>query len=149
MKRIIIEIRNKQLLSNCNEIVVKVRKESITQDKQQVFFSRYMQEQIDNWEEKKHYRTVATYLSTKNSFMAFRNNQDIPFSQIDKRVIENYENYLLSKGIIKNSSSFYMRIMRAVYNRAVEDGLKEDTLQKCLYRYRQDRQAGDATQITM
>ena len=93
MKRIIIEISNEQLLSNCNEIVVKVRKESKTQDTQQVFFSRYMQEQIENWEEKKHYRTAATYLSTKNSFMAFRNNQDIPFSQIDKRVIENYERW--------------------------------------------------------
>ena len=34
-----------------------------------------------------------------------------------------YEAWLHGKGITKNSSSFYMRILRAVYNRAVEKEL--------------------------
>lgn len=34
-----------------------------------------------------------------------------------------YEAYLHGKGAVRNSSSFYMRIFRAVYNRALEKGL--------------------------
>jgi len=34
-----------------------------------------------------------------------------------------YEAYLRNKGLTKNSTSFYMRILRAVYNRAVEKDL--------------------------
>lgn len=36
-----------------------------------------------------------------------------------------YEAYLKAKGIAMNTVSFYMRILRAVYNRAVEKGITE------------------------
>ena len=35
--------------------------------------------------------------------------------------IQDYETWLRMKGITPNTSSFYMRILRAVYNRAVDD----------------------------
>ena len=34
-----------------------------------------------------------------------------------------YEAYLRGRGLTKNSTSFYIRILRAVYNRAVENSL--------------------------
>ncbi len=36
-----------------------------------------------------------------------------------------YEAYLHGKGAVRNTSSFYMRILRAVYNRALEKELME------------------------
>ena len=125
MKRIVIEISKEQLLCNGDEIIIRM-KVPPSEERHEFSFSDYIQKQIHNWEEKKHYRTAATYKSARNSFMAFRNGQDIHLSQIDKNVIENYEKYLLTKGITKNSTSFYMRILRAVYNRAVADGIIED-----------------------
>lgn len=37
--------------------------------------------------------------------------------------MQQYESYLKNEGIKMNTVSFYMRVMRAVYNRAVNDGL--------------------------
>lgn len=45
---------------------------------------------------------------------------------IDHILMEDYQAYLASLGVVPNSISFYMRILRAVYNRAVEQELTED-----------------------
>ena len=68
-------------------------------------------------------RTAENYSYTLKSFMQFRENKDILLSEVDSDLIELYEAYLQNKGVIRNTSSFYMRILRAVYNRAVEKEL--------------------------
>ncbi len=72
-------------------------------------------------------RTSETYTATLRSFKKFRKNCDILFDDIDAEIIMSYESYLRSRGLVPNSSSFYMRNLRAVYNRAVE---KRITTQK-------------------
>ena len=69
------------------------------------------------------YRTSEAYRTTLRSFMRFRDNNDIMLHDINSDVIQMYEAYLHSCGITKNTCSFYMRILRAVYNRAVDQGL--------------------------
>ena len=44
-------------------------------------------------------------------------------ADIDSDLILMYEAFLRGRGLTKNSTSFYMRILRAVYNRAVEKDL--------------------------
>lgn len=68
-------------------------------------------------------RTSETYTATLKSFMKFRKEQDVPLDGMDSNLILLYEAYLKAKGIRMNTISFYMRILRAVYNRAVEKGL--------------------------
>lgn len=68
-------------------------------------------------------RMVDAYSSTLNSFKRFRNNRNIALSRIDSELMLAYEAYLKNSGISPNSSSFYMRNLRAVYNRAVEKEL--------------------------
>lgn len=68
-------------------------------------------------------RTSETYTSTLNSFKRFRKGKDLPLNHMDSDLIQAYEAYLKSKGVCPNTSSFYMRILRAVYNRAVEKSL--------------------------
>ena len=68
-------------------------------------------------------RTSETYTATFNSFMAFRENQDIPLDGISSDIILLYEAHLKARGVCMNTISFYMRNLRAVYNRAVEKGL--------------------------
>lgn len=69
------------------------------------------------------HRTSETYHATIRSFMQFRENKDVLLDEIDSDLMLMYEAWLHGKGITKNSSSFYMRILRAVYNRAVEKEL--------------------------
>ena len=68
-------------------------------------------------------RTSETYTAALRSFMTFRENQDLPLSGITSDLLLLYEAYLKNRGICMNTISFYMRILRAVYNRAVERGL--------------------------
>ena len=68
-------------------------------------------------------RTSETYTATLNSFMAFRENQDIPLDGISSDIILLYEAHLKARGVCMNTISFYMRNLRAVYNRAVDKGL--------------------------
>ena len=65
-------------------------------------------------------RTAETYHATLRSFMHFRRNKDVPLTDIDSDLMLTYEAWLHNRGVSKNSSSFYLRILRAVYNRAVE-----------------------------
>lgn len=68
-------------------------------------------------------RTSETYTATLNSFMAFREEQDVPLDGISSNLMLLYEAYLKARGVRMNTISFYMRNLRAVYNRAVEKGL--------------------------
>lgn len=70
-------------------------------------------------------RTSETYAATLVSFMKYRRNEDILICEIDSETIMDYEAWMKAKGICPNTTSFYMRILRAVYNRAVEKGLTE------------------------
>ena len=70
-------------------------------------------------------RTSETYTATLRSFSSFRDGQDVPLDGITSDLMQLYEAYLKARGVRMNSISFYMRIMRAVYNRAVEKGLTQ------------------------
>lgn len=77
-------------------------------------------------------RTSETYTATLKSFMGFRKEQDVPLDGVNSDLILLYEAHLKTKGVRMNTISFYMRILRAVYNRAVE---KELTPQKYPFRH--------------
>ena len=68
-------------------------------------------------------RTSETYTATLKSFIAFRENQDVPLDGISSDMMLLYEAHLKARDVSMNTISFYMRNLRAVYNRAVEKGL--------------------------
>lgn len=68
-------------------------------------------------------RTSETYRSALNSFSRFRNGEDVMLDAFSQGLMESYEAHLQSRGLVPNSISFHLRILRAVYNRACEQGL--------------------------
>lgn len=70
-------------------------------------------------------RTAETYQQALNSFMRFRNGVDLYFDMINEDIIEQYEQYLRANYLCRNTTSFYMRILRCIYNRAAEEGLTQ------------------------
>ena len=71
-------------------------------------------------------RTSETYKSTLNSFKKFRHDEDIMLDCINSEIMEAYEAWHKERGVAPNTISFYTRILRAVYNRAVEDEIIEN-----------------------
>ncbi|MFR9507797.1 MAG: site-specific integrase [Rikenellaceae bacterium] len=85
----------------------------------------FMQSTIARLIELRKLRTSETYKTTLNSFMRFREGEDLLLTDLSSDMMISYEAYLKYENVSMNTISFYMRILRAVYNRAVENELIE------------------------
>nr|WP_320948455.1 site-specific integrase [Bacteroides intestinalis] len=66
--------------------------------------------------------TAHVYRSARNSFSTFNNNKDIPFRKLDPCLLKHFEIYLRQRKCSWNTVSTYMKVLRAIYNRAVDNG---------------------------
>lgn len=71
-------------------------------------------------------RTSETYKSALKSFRMYRKDEDIMLDCITSATMEDYGSWLKKRGVAPNTVSFYARILRAVYNRAVEEEIIEN-----------------------
>ena len=86
----------------------------------------YMESIIVKLKQNGKVRTSETYKSALSSFKKFRQDEDIMLDCLTSEVMESYEAWLKGRGVALNTISFYTRILRAVYNRAVEDDIIEN-----------------------
>lgn len=96
----------------------------------------YMESIIVKLKQNGKVRTSETYKSTLNSFKKFlasqaskddyRQDEDIMLDCLTSEIMEAYEAWHNKRGVTPNTISFYIRILRAVYNRAVEDDIIEN-----------------------
>ena len=103
-----------------DDIVVRFRG-----GRQEQSFNDYICQQIARLKRLGKIRTSETYMAALRSFSGFMNDKEVLFDLINANLIAEYEAYLKGRGNSPNTVSFYMRILKAVYNRAVEDGLTE------------------------
>ena len=94
-------------------------------DKTTVF--EYMRRQSERMMKLGRVRTGETYRQTLHSFMKFRNGVDLYFDMLDADIVEQYESFMRANNLSRNTTSFYMRILRCIYNRAVEEDLTTQT----------------------
>jgi len=94
-------------------------------NKQEQLFNIYIRQQIARLKRLGKIRTSETYTAALRRFNSFMNDKEVLFDQLNADLIAEYEAYLKGRGNSPNTISFYMRILKAVYNRAVEDGLTE------------------------
>lgn len=71
-------------------------------------------------------RTAETYRTALNSFRKFSREEDIMLDSISPETMEAYEAWHRNRCVTPNTISFYTRILRAVYNRAVEEDIITD-----------------------
>ena len=94
-------------------------------NRQEPSFNNYIRQQIARLKRLGKIRTSETYTAALRSFSGFMDDKEVLFDQINADLIAEYEAYLKGRGNSPNTISFYMRILKAVYNRATEDGLTE------------------------
>ena len=112
------QLENKRVKYTADDVISIFQKQS---NEQSLF--NFIQAVIAQLQQMGKQRTSETYCCTLKSFMQFRGDKDVLLEDIDSDLMLMYEAYLRNKGLTKNSTSFYMRILRAVYNRAVEKEL--------------------------
>ena len=118
LQSIINQLENKRVKYTADDIISTFQKQG---NEQSLFY--FMQSIVAQLQQMGKQRTSETYRCTLNSFTQFREDKDVLLEDIDSDLMMMYEAYLQNKGLTKNSTSFYMRILRAVYNRAVEKDL--------------------------
>ena len=64
-------------------------------------------------------RIRETYACAMNRFLQFRGGHDIALDAIGSQEVEAFESHLKQAGLTLNTVSFYMRVLRAIYNKAV------------------------------
>jgi integrase len=65
-------------------------------------------------------RTADAYRTATRELLKYTRNKNLPLKQIDSALIKGFEKELKATGKSMNTISFYMRNLRAVYNRAIE-----------------------------
>ncbi|MDO5395710.1 MAG: site-specific integrase [Bacteroidales bacterium] len=97
----------------------------------------YMDSLIIKFRQNGKLRTAETYVATLNSFRKFLTcrqpsediyslQKDIMLDCLTPEIMEEYEAWQQRRGVTPNTISFYIRIIRAVYNRAVRHGVIDD-----------------------
>lgn len=86
-------------------------------------FFKFMERERERLSRQGRFGTAANYLTARNSFRTFLEGRDLSFGQLSRRLMADYQDWLKRKGISPNTSSCYMRALRAVYNKAVDEGL--------------------------
>ncbi len=83
----------------------------------------YMSRIIDRMSERGQCGTAANYTSALSSLRQYRRDIDLPLTDITTFLLEDYQSYLRHRNVMINTMTFYLHILRAVYNRAVRERL--------------------------
>lgn len=85
----------------------------------------YMRAQVAQLRAINRLGTAKNYEKVMCSFGKFLDDMRLPLAALTEEIIADYNAYLIRRGLVRNSVSFYMRILRAVYNKAVRQRLIE------------------------
>ena len=136
MKTIVIKISAEELLQNDGENIVIVLDDKMkgivknetedTPKRQGMGFFEFMKTVIDELDKALKERTAEAYRAVLSCLQKWRNGEDFALRELNSKMALDYEVWLKQKGLTMNTSSFYMRTMKAVYYRAVERELVSD-----------------------
>ncbi len=80
----------------------------------------FFENEIEDCKSRLHLGTARNRERTLRSIRHFLQGRDIPITKVTAHFVTDYERWLTEKGLVRNSSSFYIRNLRAVYNKAVK-----------------------------
>lgn len=71
-------------------------------------------------------RTAQAYQSALNQLLTFTRQPALKIQELNTPLIQKFQTWLISRKASNNTISFYMRNLRAIFNRAVSQGLATD-----------------------
>ncbi|WP_160111150.1 site-specific integrase [Dysgonomonas sp. Marseille-P4361] len=115
LEKILNEHRRKEM-NNIDQLIADFKHNAFTSS-----FSDYAKLLANKLAEEKRYRTSEAYLSVMRRTVKFNQECDFSLNEITAEFVENYERELSHQGLSLNTISFYMRNLRAIYNKAIAD----------------------------
>lgn len=115
LKEIVINLMTSQPYVTADMIAQNYRELDYTKS-----FFTIMEGRIEQLRKNEQKRTATNYEGALRMFRQFRKDRDISPNEINGILIKNFELYLKGKDNSLNTISFYMRILQAAYNYAVE-----------------------------
>ena len=122
LKRIVKDLENSGVNYSVGDIIKRYKAPEC-----HVLVLDFMQNQIRLLRNANRIGTALNYEKTMKNFAEFLGGVNLPFSAMTEQLIADYNAFLVQRGMVRNSISFYMRIMRAVYNKAVRQKLVEQS----------------------
>lgn len=100
-------------------------KEKLVPKKNYKTFFGYSQHLIESLIDQNRIGTARTYKTAVNSVKKFRKQKDFKFNELNYRFLLDYEAYFFKNGYTINGFASFMRTVRAIYNKAIKDGVAE------------------------
>lgn len=122
LKKIIYKIDAECANYTVNEII-----EKFYQTPADYSITDFFTQQIQKLKNDNRRGTARNYSKTLKSLKAFMKNTDSTFNIVTEQFVESYNTFLIQRGVVRNTISFYMRIFRSVYNKAVTQKIIEQT----------------------
>lgn len=122
LKKIIYKIDAECANYTVNEII-----EKFYQTTADYSITGFFTQQIQKLKNDNRRGTARNYSKTLKSLKAFMKNTDSTFNIVTEQFVESYNTFLIQRGVVRNTISFYMRIFRSVYNKAVTQKIIEQT----------------------
>lgn len=94
----------------------KTTRTSCKKHNSQKLFVRHARKIIEEKKGKVSQSTIENYTVALNSFSKFLDNKDVTTADINCKTMQGYERWMEDNGICRNTSSCYMRAIRALYN---------------------------------
>ena len=122
LKKIIYKMDTECANYTVNEIIEKFH-----QTNSDYTITDFFTKQIQKLKNDNRRGTARNYNKTLKSLKAFMKNTDSTFNIVTEQFVESYNTFLIQRGVVRNTISFYMRIFRSVYNKAVTQKIVEQT----------------------
>lgn len=87
------------------------------------FVHIFFREQIEELEQRGRMGTATSYRSTLTVFRKFSGGRAYRFEELTETVLVEFERFLLLSELQRNTRTFYMRVLRAVFNKAKRLGI--------------------------
>lgn len=84
-------------------------------------FGAFVQEESNRLLSSHRARSAEIHKGVSRQFMIWRNGEDIALEEVTSSVIEGFETFLRSRKLSLNTVSFYMRVLRSCYNKAIDE----------------------------
>ena len=118
LQLIILSLDHSRKAYQARDVVERFLKKEPSDD-----FQKFAERITDQKKEEGHLSIAAKYRSSLNSLNRFLDSRLLTFDDMKASQMLGYETYLKKQGLCSNTTSFYMRNLRAIYNQAVKQGL--------------------------
>ncbi|WP_373519125.1 phage integrase SAM-like domain-containing protein [Pricia sp.] len=98
-------------------------KNILTKSNKSILFFEYGQQLIDEMEEAKRFGNARAYKSAMGALKKFNKKANLRFEEISYNYLKRFETSHFKKGNSVNGLSMYMRTIRAIYNKAIHQGI--------------------------